>query len=146
MAIDTNELKELAEDLHVNGYNRYASAMSQAADELAKWEAVFGHLGNTPDECGNAIVAARDELEECCDELSADKDTWYRMSEVFSKRITEMEQDIRHKQKRIQTLESALIRIKSWDEHTLEFAVDYGSNGVRDHYRNIARGALEETK
>lgn len=61
-----NELRELAEDLYVGGYNRYASAMSKAADELAKWEAVFGHLGDTPDECGNAIIAARDELEECC--------------------------------------------------------------------------------
>ena len=60
----TDELRMLAEDLHVNGYNRYSAAMSKAADELAKWEAVFGHLGNTPDECGNAIIAARDELEE----------------------------------------------------------------------------------
>lgn len=58
-----NELRMLAEDLHVN---RYSAAMSNAADELAKWEAVFGHLGDTPDECGNTIIAARDELEECC--------------------------------------------------------------------------------
>ena len=58
-----NELRMLAEDLHVNGYNRYSAAMSKAADELDKWEAVFGHLGGTPDECGNAIIAARDELE-----------------------------------------------------------------------------------
>ena len=60
----TDELRMLAEDLHVNGYNRYSAAMSKAADEIAKWEVVFGHLGNTPDECGNAIIAARDELEE----------------------------------------------------------------------------------
>ena len=60
----TDELRTLAEDLYVNGYNRYSAAMSKAADELAKWEAVFGHLGGTPDECGNAIIAARDELEE----------------------------------------------------------------------------------
>ena len=59
-----NELRMLAEDLHVNGYNRYSAAMSKAADELDKWGAVFGHLGGTPDECGNAIIAARDELEE----------------------------------------------------------------------------------
>ena len=56
-----NELRMLAEDLHVNGYNRYSAAMSKAADELAKWEAVFGHLGGTPDERGNAIIAAFDE-------------------------------------------------------------------------------------
>jgi len=58
-----DELRMLAEDLYVNGYTRYSAAMSKAADELAKWEAVFGHLGGTPDECGNAIIAARDELE-----------------------------------------------------------------------------------
>ena len=62
----TDELRMLAEDLHVNGYSRYSAAMSKAADEIAKWEAVFGHLGGTPDECGNAIIAARDELEERC--------------------------------------------------------------------------------
>ena len=61
-----NELRMLAEDLYVNGYNRYSTAMSKAADELGKWKAVFGHLGDTPDECGNAIIAARDELEERC--------------------------------------------------------------------------------
>ena len=65
-----NELRMLAEDLYVNGYNRYSAAMSKAADELAKWESVFGHLGDTPDECGNAIIAARDELEERCAELA----------------------------------------------------------------------------
>ena len=65
-----NELRMLAEDLHANGYNRYSAAMSKAADELAKWEAVFGHLGGTPDECGNVILAARDELEERCDVLT----------------------------------------------------------------------------
>ena len=65
-----NELRELAEDLHVNGYNKYSAAMSKAADELAKWEAVFSHLGDTPDECGNAIIAARDELEERCATLT----------------------------------------------------------------------------
>jgi hypothetical protein len=45
-----DELRMLAEDLYVNGYTRYSAAMSKAADELAKWEAVFGHLGGTPDE------------------------------------------------------------------------------------------------
>ena len=32
-----NELRMLAEDLHVKGYNRYSAAMSKAADELDKW-------------------------------------------------------------------------------------------------------------
>lgn len=33
-----NDLRELAEDLHVNGYNRYSAAMSKAADELGSLE------------------------------------------------------------------------------------------------------------
>ena len=34
-----DELRMLAEDLYVNGYNRYSSAMSQAADELEQLRA-----------------------------------------------------------------------------------------------------------
>lgn len=33
-----NELRMLAEDLHVNGYNGYSAAMSKAADELGSLE------------------------------------------------------------------------------------------------------------
>ena len=106
-----NELRMLAEDLYVNGYNRYSTAMSKAADELGKWKAVFDHLGDTPDECGNAIIAARDELEE-----------------------------------RIHHIESALVRITNWDTHNPQCAIDHGSKGVRDYYRNIARAALKGTK
>ena len=32
--VDIDELRMLAEDLYVNGYTRYASAMSKAADEI----------------------------------------------------------------------------------------------------------------
>lgn len=35
--------------------NVAAAAMA----ELAEWRSVFGHLGATPDDCGNAIVEAR---------------------------------------------------------------------------------------
>lgn len=36
----------------------------------------------------------------------------------------------------------ALERIASWSEHPAMLGVDYGSNGVRDYYRKIARNAL----
>ena len=39
-------------------------------------------------------------------------------------------------------LASALKRIADWNEHSPELSVDYGSNGVRDHYRSIARQTL----
>lgn len=40
----------------------------------------------------------------------------------------------------------ALQIIADWNSHTTEFAVDYGSNGVRDFYRNIARAALQSAQ
>lgn len=134
-----NELRELAEDLYsAGGRNRYSVAMSKAADELAKWEAVFGHLGDTPDECGNAIIAARDELEERCDELSADKGTWYRMSEVFSKRITEAEEALKASEERCAVLTDALHQIA--ETEPIDAALD-PQRAVR-----VAKGALEESK
>lgn len=44
----------------------------------------------------------------------------------------------------VQRLRDALARIESWSSHTSEFAIDYGSNGVRDYYRGIASTALKE--
>lgn len=37
---------------------------------------------------------------------------------------------------------AALKRISAWNEHTVKFAVDNGSNGVRDLYRSIADEAI----
>lgn len=42
-------------------------------------------------------------------------------------------------------LRQALQQIADWSSHTAEFSVDYGSNGVRDLYRRIAREALAST-
>lgn len=39
----------------------------------------------------------------------------------------------------------ALERILAWDEHSLELAVNRGSNGVRDYYRTVAKEALAHT-
>ena len=44
------------------------------------------------------------------------------------------------------TLTQALQQIADWNSHTTEYAVDYGSNGVRDFYRSIARAALSATQ
>ncbi|AUR91948.1 coil containing protein [Vibrio phage 1.167.O._10N.261.51.F2] len=43
---------------------------------------------------------------------------------------------------RVKELEEALIRIRDWDELDLEFRVNYGSDGQRDFYRNVAAKAL----
>lgn len=45
-------------------------------------------------------------------------------------------------QQRVINLERALNRIDSWDEHDSSLGADYGSNGVRDYYRRVAREAL----
>lgn len=36
-----------------------ADLIERQASELAEWRSVFGHLGATPDDCGNVIVEAR---------------------------------------------------------------------------------------
>ena len=46
----------------------------------------------------------------------------------------------------VERLERALIRISNWNEHSMEVAIEHGSNGVRDHYRQIAWKALEKTQ
>lgn len=107
-----NKLRMLAEDLHSAGIHRtYTIAISQAADELASLERYRTAYNEWVDKTewvqADTSLPAKylgmhradilkdmiSELEERCDELAADKDTWYRMSEVFSKRITEMGQE-----------------------------------------------------
>lgn len=39
---------------------------------------------------------------------------------------------------------TALKKIEAWNSHTLEFSIDYGSSGVRDLYRDIARVAIHK--
>lgn len=41
------------------GLEGYAAEIKRLRAELAEWRSVFGHLGETPDDCGNAIVEAR---------------------------------------------------------------------------------------
>ena len=160
-----NELRELAEDLYsAGGRNRYSVAMSKAADELGSLERYRTAYNEWVDKTewvqadtslpakylgmhrADVLKDMISELEERCDELSADKNTWYRMSEVFSKRITEVEEALKASEERIDRLESALICIANWDTHNPQCAIDHGSNGVRNYYRNIARAALEEAK
>ena len=40
----------------------------------------------------------------------------------------------------------ALKTIESWNSHTTAYAVDFGSNGVRDFYRAIARQAIAKAE
>lgn len=41
-------------------------------------------------------------------------------------------------------LREALERIAAWNEHATDVAVNFGSNGVRDYYRTVAREALAQ--
>ena len=40
----------------------------------------------------------------------------------------------------------ALKTIESWNSHTTAYAVDFGSNGVRDFYRAIARQSIAKAE
>lgn len=46
---------------------------------------------------------------------------------------------------KVAELEAALSKIERWDQHDIDLAVNQGSNGVRDLYREIARKALKES-
>lgn len=43
---------------------------------------------------------------------------------------------------KVEAYQNALSQIEAWQSHTLELAVERGSNGVRDFYRQIAKEAL----
>ena len=55
-----------------------------------------------------------------------------------------MEAEIKELRKALITQEQALKAIANWKSHTAEFSIDFGSNGVRDFYRNVARKALND--
>ena len=52
--------------------------------------------------------------------------------------------ELRRQHAEIEALRNALQTIATWDSHTIEFSVYYGSNGVRDFYRRIAIAATGE--
>jgi len=41
---------------------------------------------------------------------------------------------------------AALKAIAAWDSHSIKLAVDFGANGVRDHYLSIARAAIAKAE
>ena len=70
-------------------------------------------------------------------DIDLPKDGGPNTVEKLSKRIAYL----RHQ--RADMLE-ALSKIEKWNSHTSEFAVDFGSNGVRDLYRGIASDAIHK--
>ena len=67
------------------------------------------------------------------------------MIEMLADQLAAIEHDRDNLLNQVVMLRGALDRIEAWREHTLEFAVDHGSNGVRDYYRQIAHTALAAT-
>lgn len=49
--------------------------------------------------------------------------------------------ELEHKCSKLYT---ALKRVATWDELDVKYCIDYGSNGQRDYYRNVATQALTE--
>ena len=67
------ELRMLAEDLYVNGYNRYSSAMSQAADELEQLRAKVERMEKVIDALGsglNAVAKERDDAKAAAENIA----------------------------------------------------------------------------
>jgi len=45
----------------------------------------------------------------------------------------------------VERLRCTLVNISKWNSHSTDYAVNFGSNGVRDFYRAMADKALSET-
>ena len=84
------ELRMLAEDLYVNGYNRYSAAMSLAADELEHLRAENAELVDDMNLLRNNNTALRAKIAQI-EQLESD--------------LATAEQDSRQKQARIERLE-----------------------------------------
>ena len=104
--VDIDELRMLAEDLPVNGYNRYATAMSQAADRLEAAEkditlkeGVIDSLGLMLNVVSNERDVLRDRLALESQENGALRDSVDRACEERDElraRIEEAENDAAH--------------------------------------------------
>ena len=91
------ELRMLAEDLYVNGYNRYSSAMSQAADELerlrAKIEAAENDAAHQKALAASALRVAEG-WERKCGELRAKVEAMERQEPVAWLHETRRDSDV----------------------------------------------------
>ena len=50
--------------------------------------------------------------------------------------------EIQEQEAELRRLHAALQTIEQWNSHPVDLSLDYGSNGVRDFYRGIARAAI----
>lgn len=71
-------------------------------------------------------------------EFDAMTEALLNQTQLLAKQKVEIEE----KDKRIEELELALTRIKSWESHPKNYGIDFGSWGLRDFYRNLADKAL----
>ena len=112
-----NELRMLAEDLHVNGYNRYSAAMSKAADELGSLQRYRTAYNEWIDKT------------EWVQESKPPKYIGMHRADAIKDMISELEE-------RTRRLESALHRIGLCSQN---------STSSRRECGRIARAALEES-
>lgn len=114
----TDELRMLAEDLHVNGYSRYSAAMSKAADELENLQRYRAAYTEWIDKTG------------WVQESIPPKYLGMHLADALKDTIFELEERTRH-------LESALHRISLCSQNSTSSQRECG---------RIARAALEESK
>ena len=114
----TDELRMLAEDFHVNGYNRYSAAMSKAADELGSLQRYRTAYNEWIDKT------------EWVQESLPPKYLGMHLADALKDTISELEE-------RTRRLESAL--------HSVSLCSQNSTSSQRECGR-IARAALEESK
>ena len=65
---------------------------------------------------------------------------------IYTSQVDFLNSEIKRLHDVNQMLLEALTMIENWSSHTTEFSVDFGSKGVRDFYRTIARSAVSKGK
>ena len=113
-----NELRMLAEDLHVSGYNRYSAAMSKAANELESLQRYRTAFNEWIDKT------------EWVQENLPPKYLGMHLADALKDKISELEE-------RTRRLESALHRISLCSQNSTSSQRECG---------RIARAALEKSK
>ena len=96
--------------------------------------------------CGKSSTAGHGMSNKCGVEVWGAGPPIHQCSECATKDLELAVSTIKDQQSRIAELEKALQRIVEWDELSVKWRADNGSNGQRDYYRSLASEALTEIK
>lgn len=109
----------------------------------------FSPLPTTLEAAKAEILSLRETYKQSAAELhllDAEVNRISKLADKWNLECDEMREDNKRLAAEVKTLRDALETIEMWQSHTSKYSIDYGSNGVRELYRDIARQALTRSK